>query len=270
MVDAPPGVADSATPAVRPSTGTDCGRGTSGSGSPHERYLLLVFGPLRATLSASRTPTGDQLGGGQITSASRSDGKGQLQRRLVGLVSDRPATSILPCANRHQFGTTSGPARVTPDRRTIKRLSSYSVHSCSRRLRASQAVGTLIVRCPWADGRHEVVLHCRRVSGHDAGRRDHRRAAAPRASSGRVSQCCRHEPRLLAQAARCRARPTGPGSPPAAKRAAVHGLADGGQGQSPVGRQRFDVAATTSTQGTTLLRKPRRFAASLGDFLSSP
>src|ERR1019366_8373344 len=57
--------------------------------------FLLVPSPLRATLSRRQAPQGDQLGGGQVTSASRSDGKGQLQRRQVGLVGDRPGTMIL-------------------------------------------------------------------------------------------------------------------------------------------------------------------------------
>jgi hypothetical protein len=57
--------------------------------------FLLVPNPLRATLSRTRAPQRDQLGGGQVTSASRSDGKGQLQRRQVGLVGDRPGTMIL-------------------------------------------------------------------------------------------------------------------------------------------------------------------------------
>ena len=39
---------------------------------------------------------------------------------------------------------------VTPDRRTTERLSSCSAHCCSWRLRASQAVGTLVVRRPFA------------------------------------------------------------------------------------------------------------------------
>jgi len=68
--------------------------------------------PLRATLVGSRTPTRDPRGRRSIESASRSDANGQRQRRLVGLVSDRPRHTVLACADYYN---------VAPERpRTVR------------------------------------------------------------------------------------------------------------------------------------------------------
>jgi hypothetical protein len=47
-----------------------------------------------------RTPEGVQVGGGQSPRLVAATATGQLQRRLVGLVSDRPRTTLLDCTDR--------------------------------------------------------------------------------------------------------------------------------------------------------------------------
>ena len=59
----------------------------------------MVFHPFRAMPGGSRTPKRSPRGRRSIESASRNDGKAQRQRRLVGLVSDRPTTTLLACAD---------------------------------------------------------------------------------------------------------------------------------------------------------------------------
>jgi hypothetical protein len=63
----------------------------------------VVFDRVRATLGAAASPDWDSRGRRSITSASRSDAKGQLQRRLVGWVSDRPRQTLLACANNRKL-----------------------------------------------------------------------------------------------------------------------------------------------------------------------
>ena len=69
------------------------------SRSEHERNLLLVFHPFRAKPGGSRTPKGMHAGGGQSNRLVAATAKAQRQRRLVGLVSDRPTATRLACAD---------------------------------------------------------------------------------------------------------------------------------------------------------------------------
>ncbi len=73
-------------------------------------YRLGRLRPVRvwATLSGRRS----------IASASRGDGKCQLQRRLVGLVSDRPMDTLLACADQCNI---EQPLNPTVDEQTVAR-----------------------------------------------------------------------------------------------------------------------------------------------------
>lgn len=55
---------------------------------------------LRAETRRALNPDGVQVGGGQSSRLVAATARGQLQRRLVGLVSDRPRMTVLGCADR--------------------------------------------------------------------------------------------------------------------------------------------------------------------------
>ena len=59
--------------------------------------FLLAFNHAGTAHDAPQTHIAGLRGRRSIASASRSDGKGQLQQRLVGLVSDRSMRSLLAC-----------------------------------------------------------------------------------------------------------------------------------------------------------------------------